>query len=109
MQENPFAKRTLDIFIATDSGQMTFIEFLDMVSTFSPKNSREKKTAHAFQIFGKEDPKTEKILNEKMKSKASFLKGLLYIYVKGLSVKSTFELQYFSPSWHSMYVSVGMI
>jgi Ca2+-binding EF-hand superfamily protein len=51
LKENPFAKRTLDIFIATDSGQMTFIEFLDMVSTFSPKNSREKKTAHAFQIF----------------------------------------------------------
>ena len=27
----------LDIFIATDTGDMTFIEFLDMVSTFSPK------------------------------------------------------------------------
>ena len=36
-QENPFARRMLDIFIATDSGKMTFIEFLDMVSTFSPK------------------------------------------------------------------------
>ena len=27
----------MDIFIATDSGDMTFVEFLDMVSTFSPK------------------------------------------------------------------------
>ena len=36
-QVNPFAQRILDIFIATDNRQMSFLEFLDMVSTFSPK------------------------------------------------------------------------
>jgi calcium and integrin-binding protein 1 len=54
LKVNPFARRILDIFIATDNGQMSFLEFLDMVSTFSPKNSVEKKTSHAFQIFDKD-------------------------------------------------------
>lgn len=39
-QANPFAERMCEIFMVTDTGNMKFIEFLDMVSTFSPKVRR---------------------------------------------------------------------
>lgn len=40
LQMNPFAERMCDVFMATDTGEMRFLEFLDMVSTFSPKVSQ---------------------------------------------------------------------
>lgn len=37
MQVNPFRQQICEIFATSDTGMMSFIEFLDMVSAFSPK------------------------------------------------------------------------
>ena len=51
LKNNPFKYRICKAFCVSDSGQMNFTEFLDMVSSFSPKADIEKKIYHAFQIF----------------------------------------------------------
>lgn len=48
---NPFRTRICNAFCTSDSGWMCFTEFVDMVSSFSPKADLEKKIFHAFQIF----------------------------------------------------------
>ena len=51
LQNNPFKEQICKAFCTSDSGLMSFTEFLDMVSSFSPKADIEKKIFHAFQIF----------------------------------------------------------
>lgn len=48
---NPFKRQICTTFCTSDNGKMQFVEFLDMVSSFSPKADLEKKIFHAFQIF----------------------------------------------------------
>ena len=48
---NPFKNKICQAFCTSDNGLMSFTEFLDMVSSFSPKADIEKKIFHAFQIF----------------------------------------------------------
>lgn len=51
LKNNPFRRRMCDAFCVSTDDMMTFTEFLDMVSSFSPKADIDKKTYHAFQIF----------------------------------------------------------
>lgn len=51
LKNNPFKYRICRAFCVSDNGQMSFTEFLDMVSSFSPKADLEKKIFHAFQVF----------------------------------------------------------
>ena len=51
LKNNPFNERICNTFVASDNGNMSFTEFLDMVSSLSPKADPEKKVFHAFQIF----------------------------------------------------------
>ena len=51
LQSNPFGQRICKAFCTSDDGLMSFTEFVDMVSSFSPKADLEKKIFHAFQIF----------------------------------------------------------
>lgn len=51
LKSNPFKYRICRTFCVSNNGQMNFTEFLDMVSSFSPKADLEKKVHHAFQIF----------------------------------------------------------
>lgn len=55
LKVNPFRSRICTIFSAGGNGTMSFIEFLDMVSAFSPKNPLQQKSHHAFQIFDIDD------------------------------------------------------
>ena len=48
---NPFKYRICKAFCVSDNNLMNFTEFLDMVSSFSPKADLDKKIHHAFQIF----------------------------------------------------------
>ena len=51
LKNNPFKNKICQAFCTSDNGLMSFTEFLDMVSSFSPKADIEKKIFHAFQIF----------------------------------------------------------
>lgn len=51
LKSNPFKYRICQAFCVSNNGQMNFMEFLDMVSSFSPKADIEKKIHHAFQVF----------------------------------------------------------
>lgn len=51
LKENPFRGRICEIFATSGRGLMSFVEYLDMVSAFSPKNDTYQKTFHAFQIY----------------------------------------------------------
>ena len=51
LKNNPFKYRICKAFCISDNGQINFMEFLDMISSFSPKADLEKKIFHAFQIF----------------------------------------------------------
>ena len=51
LSSNPFKYRICKAFCVSDNNLMNFTEFLDMVSSFSPKSDMDKKVHHAFQIF----------------------------------------------------------
>lgn len=48
---NPFRDRICKVFSSSNDGNMTFEDFLDMMSVFSDKAPRSVKTEYAFQIF----------------------------------------------------------
>ena len=51
LKYNPFNERICNTFVVSDDGNMSFTEFLDMLSSLSPKADPQKKIFHAFQIF----------------------------------------------------------
>ena len=51
LKANPLGRRICQAFVVSTNGLMTFTEFLDMVSSMSPKTELAKKVPHAFQIF----------------------------------------------------------
>lgn len=51
LKNNPFGERICNTFAASSDGNMSFTEFLDMVSSLSPKVDPKKRVFHAFQIF----------------------------------------------------------
>lgn len=53
LEVNPFRDRICKVFSSSNDGNMTFEDFLDMMSVFSDKAPRSVKTEYAFQIFGK--------------------------------------------------------
>lgn len=53
MQENPFRDRILKVFSSNGSGDLSFEDFLDLLSIFSERAPRELKLHYAFQIYGK--------------------------------------------------------
>ena len=53
MRVNPFASRICIAFSEEGDGSLTFEDFLDLLSVFSHKASREIKANYAFQIYGK--------------------------------------------------------
>eukprot|EP01147_Barroeca_monosierra_P004155 gene4155-6507_t len=50
-QENPFKRRMCEVFSEDDSGDLTFLEFLDMFSVFNEKAPLEPKIFYAYQIY----------------------------------------------------------
>ncbi len=50
---NPFKDRICDVFSSTDDGNMTFEDFLDMMSVFSDGAPKNVKVEYAFRIYGK--------------------------------------------------------
>ena len=52
-QVNPFKDRICDVFSSTDDGNMTFEDFLDMMSVFSDGAPKNVKVEYAFRIYGK--------------------------------------------------------
>ena len=51
MQVNPFADRMCQTFSEDGSGDMTFEDFLDMMSVFSEGATRDVKASYAFRIY----------------------------------------------------------
>ena len=52
LQVNPFKDRICEVFSSTDDGNMTFEDFLDMMSVFSDNAPRSVKVEFAFRIYG---------------------------------------------------------
>ena len=52
-QENPFNRRICKVFSEDKSGNLTFNDFLNMLSALSEEAPRDLKLHYAFQIFGK--------------------------------------------------------
>lgn len=53
IQENPFKERICKVFSHDGTGNMTFDDFLDMLSVFSEQASRDTKLYYAFKIYGR--------------------------------------------------------
>ena len=53
LQENPFRDRIVKVFSSSNDGQMTFEDFLDMMSVFSDNAPKSVKVEYAFRIYGK--------------------------------------------------------
>lgn len=51
-KENPFKRRICQVFSHDGSGNMTFDDFLDMLSCFSENAPRDVKVYYAFKIYG---------------------------------------------------------
>ncbi|XP_070543565.1 calcium and integrin-binding family member 2-like [Ptychodera flava] len=51
LRENPFRRRICEIFSEEGDGNLTFDDFLDMMSVFSDSASSELKTFYAFHIY----------------------------------------------------------
>jgi len=51
-QENPFRKRIFSVFSSDGSGNMTFEEFLELLSVLSEQAPRDIKVFYAFKIYG---------------------------------------------------------
>ena len=54
LQENPFRDRIVKVFSSSHDGQMTFEDFLDMMSVFSDNAPKSVKVEYAFRIYGTE-------------------------------------------------------
>ena len=52
LKENPFKERICKVFSHDGSGNMSFDDFLDMLSVFSEQASRSIKLFYAFRVFG---------------------------------------------------------
>lgn len=50
---NPFRERICKVFSEDNSGDMSFEDFLDMMSVFSEGATRDVKASYAFRIYGK--------------------------------------------------------
>ena len=52
LQENPFKERICKVFSQDGSGDLTFDDFLDMLSVMSENATRDIKAHYAFKIYG---------------------------------------------------------
>jgi hypothetical protein len=53
LQENPFRERICQVFSRDGKGNLTFEDFLDLLSVFSEQAPRDIKVFYAFKIYGK--------------------------------------------------------
>ena len=53
LRVNPFGDRICKVFSSSNDGDLTFEDFLDMMSVFSQAAPKSVKAEHAFRIFGK--------------------------------------------------------
>ncbi|XP_065166076.1 calcium and integrin-binding family member 2 [Atheta coriaria] len=51
LKENPFRRRICEVFSRDDSGDLSFEDFLDLLSVFSEQAPRDIKVFYAFQIY----------------------------------------------------------
>ena len=51
LKENPFKDRICKVFSTSDDGNMTFEDFLDMMSVFSQNAPKHVKIEYAFRIY----------------------------------------------------------
>ncbi|XP_044743638.1 calcium and integrin-binding family member 3 [Chrysoperla carnea] len=51
LHENPFRKRICEVFSRNGSGNLTFEDFLDLLSAFSENAPRDVKVFYAFKIY----------------------------------------------------------
>lgn len=52
LQENPFKRRIFEVFSRDGKGNLTFEDFLDMLSVFSEAAPRDIKVFYAFRTYG---------------------------------------------------------
>ena len=52
-QVNPFRDRLCEVFSSSEDGDLTFEDFLDMMSVFSDNAPKPVKIEYAFKIYGK--------------------------------------------------------
>lgn len=52
LRVNPFGDRICKVFSSSNDGDLTFEDFLDMMSVFSDAAPKSVKAEHAFRIFG---------------------------------------------------------
>lgn len=52
LRENPFKRRICEAFSRDGQGNLTFEDFLDLLSVFSEQAPREIKVFYAFKIYG---------------------------------------------------------
>ncbi|XP_045488717.1 calcium and integrin-binding family member 3 isoform X2 [Pieris rapae] len=57
LKENPFKRRICQVFSHDGSGNLTFEDFLDMMSVFSEAAPRDIKAWYAFRIYDLDDDK----------------------------------------------------
>lgn len=55
LKENPFKERICKVFSHDNSGNMTFDDFLHMLSVFNEQTSRDVKLFYAFKIYDYND------------------------------------------------------
>ncbi|XP_061708252.1 calcium and integrin-binding family member 3 [Cydia pomonella] len=55
LRENPFKRRICEVFSHDGSGNLTFEDFLDMMSVFSEAAPRDIKAWYAFRIYDLDD------------------------------------------------------
>lgn len=53
LRENPFKQRICEAFSRDGKGNLTFEDFLDLLSVFSEHCPRDIKVFYAFKIYGK--------------------------------------------------------
>lgn len=53
LRENPFRQRICETFSRDSEGNLTFEDFLDLLSVFSEQAPRDIKVFYAFKIYGK--------------------------------------------------------
>lgn len=53
LRVNPFGDRICKVFSSSNNGEISFEDFLDMMSVFSDAAPKSVKAEHAFRIFGK--------------------------------------------------------
>ena len=52
IQVNPFRDRICEVFSSSGDGNLTFEDFLDMMSVFSENAPKNVKVEYAFRIYG---------------------------------------------------------